>query len=570
MSNSRQPHDDAPASARLSRRALLCTPLVAGTSALWLPRRARTAETYGPVVNIAAADATDEEKAAAHYICPGVDDHLVIQPIVHTMPWDGGTLNLSSGTFDFGQGDVKIQHRYNVWILGQGIDITFVRNAPTADEDLEPFNYSDADGAVVRDMTIHADGSPRLTSDALDFDNSDNVTVERVKITKSRGRGIVFDGKDQPGQPGWQSVGHLVRDCEITGCARSGIEFLCAENSQIINCIAYGNGESGVNIASQSDTERKARHNTVSGGHFYANAKYGVAVWGCDFNTITGVTCTDNLLDGIRVATKPNTDKMAVGNQIINCVSTNTQKEMPQAWGINLHGSTDDHVSDTIIRDCDLRGNRLGPYKLNAIKTVFNDNLAQGTTPTRLVLDKAKSKYNGAITATVSGFGEYATVSLLWPDDTLLAKIRLDGAGNGSALFRTPLAPLGDHVVRATDEEGNLATDVLRVIPRIALSQESGQAGETIRITMYGFASGEQVDIQWSTDADSDFDTLATVTIAEDGRGSAKVTIPPEATIGNHTFRSQNSGDSHSVKARFNVTGTSPAASPAASPVAQE
>ena len=279
------------------------------------------------------------------------------------------------------------------------------------------------------------------------------------------------------------------------------------------------------------------------------------------------MTCTDNLLDGIRVATKPNTDKMAVGNQITDCVSTNTRKEMAQAWGINLHGSTDEHVSDTTIRDCDLRGNRLGPYKLDAIKTVFNGNIGHGQTPTRLVLDKAKSKYNGAVTANVSGFENYATVSLLWPDNTLLAKIRLDGAGNGSASFRTPLAPLGDHVVRATDGEGNLATDVLRAIPRIALSQESGRVGETIRVTLYGFASGEQVEIQWSTDADGDFHTLATVTIAESGRGSTKVTIPPKATAGSHTFRTRNSGESHSVKARFNVTGTAPDASPAASPV---
>jgi hypothetical protein len=561
---------DSLAPARFSRRVLLGMPLAAGAGALWLPRPARTAETYGTVVNIAAADATDEEKANAHYICPGVDDHLTIQPVVHTMPWEGGTLVLSSGTFDFGQGDVKIQHRHNIWILGQGIDVTFVRNAPTLDEDLEPFNYTDADGAVVRDMTIHADGSPRLTSDALDFDNSDNVTVERVKITKSRGRGIVFDGKDQPGQPGWQSLGHLVRDCEITGCARSGIELLCADHSQIVNCVAYGNGESGMNIASQSDTGRKATHNTISGGHYYGNAKYGVAVWGCDYNTITGVTCTDNQYDGIRVATKPDSDKMAVGNQIINCVSTNTQDERVQGWGVNLHGSTDEHVSDTVILDCDLRGNRLGPYKLDAIKTVFNGNIGNEQMPTLLVLDKAKSKYNGTIVATVSGFGNFATVNLTWPDNTLLAKIRVDGAGNGSASFRTPLAPLGDHVVRATDSDGNLATDVLRTIPRLKLSQSSGPAGTPVNIALYGFASGEQVDVQWSTDKGTSFESLATVTIADTGRGIARVTIPPAATIGSHTIRTQNSGESHSVKISFEVTSPSPSASPAASPVAED
>ena len=175
-----------------------------------------------------------------------------------------------SGTFDFGQGDVKIQHRYNVWILGQGIDVTFVRNPPTADRGPGTLQLH---RCRRRGRPRHDDSRRRLAPP--------HVRRPRFRQLRQRHRGA---GQDHQ-EPG---PGHRLRRQGPARPARLAVARphrprlrnyrlrplrdripLC-RNSQVINCIAYGNGESGVNIASQSDTERKARHNTVSGGHYYA------------------------------------------------------------------------------------------------------------------------------------------------------------------------------------------------------------------------------------------------------------------------------------------------------------
>jgi parallel beta-helix repeat protein len=368
---------------RMSRRAVFGGSLALGTGVIAANSLFTGARAATVVRHIAASNATATEKQAADYRCDGVNDYIEFQAALQSLPTTGGELILSSGTFNFGPSNFKIEHRHNIAILGQGIDVTFVRNSPPNTADLEPFSYSDADGAIVKDMTISSAQNGRLTSDALDFDNSDNVLVERVKITSSPGRGIVFDGKDQAGQPGWQSHNNVVRDCIATGCARSGFEFLCAENSSFINCTAFGNGESGVNIDAQASSDRKSLNNTVSGGRFYGNAKHGISIYESDFNTITGVTCSNNNLDGIRIQTFSTRSKSANGNQIINCTCTDTQATKTQDYGVNLYGAPSSDIDGTVIKDCDLRGNRVGPYKVIAVNTQISGIVGDPTpTPT--------------------------------------------------------------------------------------------------------------------------------------------------------------------------------------------
>jgi parallel beta-helix repeat protein len=366
---------------RMSRRAVLGGSIALGTGVITANGVFTGVHAATEVRRIAASNATATEKTAADYKCDGTNDYVEVIAALNSLPATGGTLILSSGTFNFGASNVKIEHRPNIAILGQGIDVTFVRNAPPNTADLEPFSYSDADGAIVKDMTISSAQNGRLTSDALDFDNSDNVLVERVKITSSPARGIVFDGKNQAGQPGWQSHNNVVRDCIATGCARSGFEFLCAENSSFINCVAFGNGESGVNIDAQSSTDRKSLNNTVSGGRFYSNAKHGISIYESDFNTINGVTCSNNNLDGIRIQTFSTRSKSANGNQIINCTCTDTQATKTQDYGVNLYGAPSSDIDGTVIKDCDLRGNRVGPYKVIAVNTQIS-GIVGDTTPT--------------------------------------------------------------------------------------------------------------------------------------------------------------------------------------------
>ena len=100
-----------------------------------------------------------------------------------------------------------------------------------------------------------------------------------------------------------------------------------------------------------------------------------------------------------------------------------------------------------------------------------------------LALDKEKSKYNGAVTATLTGFAPNSPVTLRWPhpiptlanDDVetdVLATGTSDAAGDAALTFRTPLDTLGDYVVTAEDGPGTRATTTLRVIPRILFNED--------------------------------------------------------------------------------------------------
>lgn len=50
-------------------------------------------------ISVAAADAPAEVRAAADFVCDGVDDQLEINCAFDALPWDGGTVRLSAGTF---------------------------------------------------------------------------------------------------------------------------------------------------------------------------------------------------------------------------------------------------------------------------------------------------------------------------------------------------------------------------------------------------------------------------------------------------------------------------------------
>jgi hypothetical protein len=198
---------------------------------------------------------------------------------------------------------------------------------------------------------------------------------------------------------------------------------------------------------------------------------------------------------------------------------------------------------------------------------VANSQFLGKTNPTRITLDKSSSKYNGKIVVTLSGFSPGYYVNITWPDQTLLAQVTADADGNATTMFRTPLVPLGNYIVRASDSTGNGATTTLRVIPRIMLAPESeGPTGFRFRVYYYGFSPGERVQAQWYNVAGTSYDVLATVTIASNGRGTSLLYVPANATIGKHMIRGKVIGVSRSASTSFTVTGPSAAEEPTATP----
>ncbi len=186
--------------------------------------------------------------------------------------------------------------------------------------------------------------------------------------------------------------------------------------------------------------------------------------------------------------------------------------------------------------------------------------------PWQLSLSKTSSKFNGLVDATLTGFTPNDTVTLWWPDGLVLGQATTDGSGNAVISFRTPLYPLGNYTVTATDSAGNIAGATLRVIPRIKLTEYSGEAGSRIRVYFYGFSPGEQVDIKWYELDGTTFEVLKTVTIADNGRASALIDIPEDAATGKHMIRGDVIGVSRSASDSFTVTGPGASENPTATP----
>ncbi len=103
-------------------------------AAIWPPAQvygetARPVSTNAPAARtatfvVAAADADARLQASADFVCPGSNDHLVINAAVAALPEAGGRVHLTAGTYNIGgvtgtYGGISI-FRSNVILAGEG------------------------------------------------------------------------------------------------------------------------------------------------------------------------------------------------------------------------------------------------------------------------------------------------------------------------------------------------------------------------------------------------------------------------------------------------------------------
>ena len=196
--------------------------------------------------------------------------------------------------------------------------------------------------------------------------------------------------------------------------------------------------------------------------------------------------------------------------------------------------------------------------------------------PAALALSKAASKYNGVVEARLTGFAPNSPVTLKWPRqfplDTSatpvttdeLATGTTDGTGAVTLAFRTPLEPLGNYTLTATEDRDTTrkATAVLRVIPRIMFNETSGGPELRWRVYFYGFAPNDRIEVRWHTGAttSSTYKVVATLTVASTGRASQIVKIPAGQAAGTHMVVGKVVGVARSASAPFTLTAPSAAA----------
>ena len=299
----------------------------------------------------------------------------------------GGNIFFGAGDYDLGSDWFELEDVLNVTFAGQGIDVTTIRNYTTEASDTEPFDCSNCDYTTVRDLTVHADGTARTTSDALDFDSGDYNLVERVKVSSSRGRGIIFDGKDQ----GFTSVGNIVRDCIVTsGVPLDGIQLLASDQNRIENCQILGVGRHGIfaHKASSSafQSNKPSNDNLIIGNYVENVGGNGIIVNSSNRNTISGNTILNSgdssTADGVRITTS--SSSLACDDNVVEFnTATDNQATKTQRYGLNIDSST---CTNNVVQQNDFTGNLQGEINDNGTNTIYlSDDTEPPTAPSNLV-----------------------------------------------------------------------------------------------------------------------------------------------------------------------------------------
>jgi parallel beta-helix repeat protein len=368
----------------------------------------------------------------------------------------GGTVSFDAGDFDLGSDYFKFSDIVEITFQGAGMGQTIIHNNTSAAADTEPFNFSGADHVVVRDLTVNAGGAPRTTSDALDFDRGNHVLVERVEVTGSRARGIIFDGKNDS----WTADYNTVRDCVITGVPGQGIELLASSHNLVEGCVITNAGRHGIEVGKAStiadQANKQSNDNTIRNNTVDRSGENGIYVNSGSRNTIVGNRVTNSAQavasrDGIRISASDGIvcdDNVVDGN-----TATDTQSTKTQAWGLRI-ASAECHR--TVVGGTNVfSGNAAGPVLDQGTGTIFSapaGDTEAPSIPTGLVVTapsgcRVQLAWNAAIdNVGVAGYGVYRGGVLI-------------GAVGGSTLAYTDtgVAPglSYSYAVDAVDASGN-------------------------------------------------------------------------------------------------------------------
>jgi uncharacterized repeat protein (TIGR01451 family) len=279
----------------------------------------------------------------------------------------GGTIGFGNGVYDLENSWLEVRAVRNITFEGQGMGATVIQNSSGLATDTEPFDSSGSWNIVIRDMEVIASGTPKSTSDVIDFDGGNHNLVERVEITGSRSRGIIFDGKDITSGTPRTADHNIVRDCVISGLPSHGIQLLAASHNRVEGCTITDVGGYGIQIAKSSPTSeqsnKKSTENVLTGNHIENAGLDGVSVTSSDRNEIVQNTILNSSDDA------PGTSGVSIfASDSISCddnvvsdnVATDDQATQTQVYGLDI---SDGLCRRNVVSGNDFSGNRIAPIR---------------------------------------------------------------------------------------------------------------------------------------------------------------------------------------------------------------
>jgi parallel beta-helix repeat protein len=368
---------------------------------------------------------------------------------------DSGTIRFQAGDFDLGPDWFELTNIADIIFEGQGMNATTLRNNASAATDTEPFDCTNCDRLTIRDLTVSAGGPLRSTSDALDFDGGDNIIIERVKVTSSRARGIIFDGK---GSGSLSTADHnIVRDCIITGLPSNGIELLASNFNLIDNCTITDVAGTGIliNKASSSALQpnKQSNDNTIINNDVINSGRDGIAVNSSNRNLIKSnivLNSSDDVssLDGIRIYSSDSI--VCDDNKIDLNTASDNQTPKTQTYGLKIVSAL---CNRTVVGTNTLTGNRVGSIFNGGTGTIFNGS--SDTTPPSVpagLTAAAASSYQVNLGWTASSDNVGVTGYEIYRGGVALASV-----GTVTTYSDTTVSPSTtySYQVRARDAAGN-------------------------------------------------------------------------------------------------------------------
>jgi hypothetical protein len=154
----------------------------------------------------------------------------------------------------------------------------------------------------------------------------------------------------------------------------------------------------------------------------------------------------------------------------------------------------EDHVASTCR----------SPY-LGTVKT----SLKQGTV-------------NSVVNYNLLYFPKNTFVSVRW-DGTQMDSVFTSASGDVSNSLTIPAAPMGSHQIRWVSGEFT-ATSSFTVVPRIKLTPSTVARGQTVNVSLRGYAAREVVRIRWKKD--STWVEVGRVTTSSTGSANINVVVP--------------------------------------------
>jgi parallel beta-helix repeat protein len=276
----------------------------------------------------------------------------------------GGTVRFTAGTFNFGPDYFKFGDTLrNITFAGAGRTATLIKNKTNKAADTEPFNFHGTQKVTIRDLTVSAGGSPRTTSDAIDFDKGNHSRVINVGIIASRARGIVFDGKDH----NYTADYNEVRNCVIRGIQTDGVDFLASNHNKVTGCHISNVGGTGIGAMHASGTaaqkHKKSSQNLIRGNLIDQAGRDGILINGGDKNRIEKnwvINSSDDFdrRDGIRILALNGVT--AIGNVVTDNVVADNRPEPAQRFGLNISSP---QCKRTVVEGNSFEGNLAGPMQ---------------------------------------------------------------------------------------------------------------------------------------------------------------------------------------------------------------